>query len=252
MITLLSPAKTLDFETKATTSNYSIPALLTESKQLIQALKKLKPSDISELMGVSDTISTLNAKRFKAFKTPFTQENAKQALLAFKGDVYIGMQAARYKEKDFAFAQKHLRILSGLYGVLRPLDLIQPYRLEMGTKFPSGRGKDLYAFWGDSITNELNNDLTDGMVINLASKEYFKAVKPAKLRGNIITPVFKEYKNGKYAVIGLFAKRARGLMADYIIQHRIKNPEDIKAFDIEGYRFNKKLSTKDEWVFVRG
>jgi cytoplasmic iron level regulating protein YaaA (DUF328/UPF0246 family) len=255
MLIVLSPAKTLDFETKPVTDTYTVPEMLSESKVLVKELKKLKPTAIAELMGVSDKIAKLNADRFKAFKTPFTPDNAKQAVLAFKGDVYQGLKATRYKEKDLAFAQQHLRILSGLYGLLKPLDLIQPYRLEMGTSFKNERGKDLYAFWDDGITKALNKALKaqkDDVLVNLASNEYFKAVKPKLLKGKIITPVFKEYKNGKYAVIGLLAKKARGMMADYIISNRLTNPEDMKAFKQEGYRFDARLSKANEWVFIRG
>ena len=253
MLIILSPAKRLDYKTPSATMQYTQPAMLEESKKLIKGLKKLKAEDISQLMKVSDKIAALNVERYNSFSTPFTPKTAKQAVLAFQGDVYVGLCATRYIEEDFAFAQAHLRILSGLYGVLRPLDLMQPYRLEMGTKYANSKGNDLYAFWGNKITEALNAALEaqEGEVlINLASTEYFKAVRPEKVRGRILTPVFKEKKEDGYKIIGVMAKKARGVMADFIIQNRLHDIEKLKEFTALGYEFNKKLSNNNEWVFT--
>lgn len=253
MLIILSPAKRLDYKTPATTSQYTEPELLKESKKLIKELRKISAEDVKALMKVSDNIAALNVERYRDFSTPFTPENAKQAVLAFQGDVYVGLCASRYTEEDFAYTQEHLRILSGLYGVLRPLDLMQPYRLEMGTRFATDKGEDLYQFWGDTITKQLNKALAaqgDDILINLASAEYFKAVNPKTLKGQIITPVFKEKREKGYKIIGVMAKKARGVMADYIIQNRVKDVEDIKQFMSLGYQFNQNLSTENEWVFT--
>ncbi len=216
-------------------------------------LLELSPEDIGGLMKISEKLSHLNWQRFHDFCRPFTPENAKQALLAFRGDVYAGIDTENYNAEDFEFAQQHLRMLSGLYGVLRPLDLIQPYRLEMGTKLDNPRGKNLYEFWGKQITELLNQDLDNDepLLINLASNEYFKSVKPALLNGKILTLSLKENKNGIYKVVAIYAKRARGLMANYIIKNRIIEVEQVKNFSLEDYRFNDILSTSDEWVFTR-
>ena len=205
-------------------------------------------------MKVSDKIGELNHQRFMNWHTPFDSDNAKQAVLAFKGDVYTGLDAQNFKAADFKFAQKHLRILSGLYGLLRPLDLMQAYRLEMGTKFENQRGKNLYEFWGDEITNALNAQLKkvkSDVLVNLASNEYFKAVKPKNLNAEIITPVFKDFKSGKYKIVSFYAKKARGLMSAYVIHNQITDVEDIKGFDYEGYQYNPEMSTAREWVFTR-
>jgi cytoplasmic iron level regulating protein YaaA (DUF328/UPF0246 family) len=205
-------------------------------------------------MGISEKLAELNVDRFKSWKPPFDSRNAKQSILAFKGDVYLGLEVENYVARDFDFAQKSLRILSGLYGVLRPLDLIQPYRLEMGTRLPNKKGDDLYAFWGDAITKGISEDLSrhrNKTLINLASNEYFKSVRPDLLPGDVITPVFKDYNKGTYKVMSFFAKRARGLMASYIVQHRINKPADIKEFDVDGYQFNDSFSTDTNWVFTR-
>ena len=205
-------------------------------------------------MSISDKLAGLNAARFEAWQTPFTPENAKQAVLAFKGDVYTGLDAKTLSAEDFVFAQSHLRILSGLYGLLRPLDLMQAYRLEMGTRFANTRGKDLYAFWGNQITKKLNQEMqqqTDNVLVNLASNEYFKAVKPAAFDGEVFTPVFKDLKNGQYKIISFYAKKARGLMVRYIIDNKITRVEDLKGFDYEGYAFNADMSQGNEWVFTR-
>lgn len=254
MLILISPAKTLDFDTAPVTDKHTQPDFLKDSKALIKELRELSPADISGLMKISDKLGVLNFDRYQAFKTPFTPANAKQAALAFQGDVYTGLAAETFKARDFDFAQKHLRILSGLYGLLRPLDLIQPYRLEMGTKFKNQRGDNLYQFWGDSLTTAINEQLaaTKGKtLVNLASNEYYKAVKPKQIDAEIITPVFKDWKNGQYKIISFYAKKARGLMSAYIIKNRITSAEDIKGFDVDGYGFAPELSKEREWVFTR-
>ncbi|MCR8922036.1 peroxide stress protein YaaA [Dasania sp. GY-MA-18] len=254
MLMLISPAKTLDFETPAKTKVHSEPDFLAHSQQLIDELRELSPSDISELMSISDKLGELNHQRFHNWHTPFDSNNAKAAVLAFKGDVYTGLNAESFNSKSFNFAQKHLRILSGLYGLLRPLDLIQPYRLEMGTKFANQRGKNLYEFWGNDITDAINAQLKkikSDVIINLASNEYFKAVKPKALNAEIITPVFKDCKNGKYKIISFYAKKARGLMSAYIIENQLSDATAIKKFDTDGYRYNAAMSTAREWVFTR-
>lgn len=254
MLMLLSPAKNLDFETAPTTKKYTQPDLLLHAEELIEPLRKLAPHDVSELMKISDKLGQLNYDRFQAWQPPFDESNAKQAALAFNGDVYAGLDAPSFSAKDFTFAQKHLRILSGLYGLLRPLDLIQPYRLEMGTKFANPRGKDLYAFWGEVITEQLNQQLKalkSDKLVNLASNEYFKAVKPKSLNADIITPAFKDWKNGQYKIISFYAKKARGLMSAYAIKEQITQAEDLKGFNVEGYGYNDELSTTQQWVFTR-
>ncbi len=254
MLLLISPAKTLDVKTPAPTTEFTQADFLKESKQLISELRVLAPQDISQLMSISDKLGVLNFDRFASWKTPFKPSNAKQALFAFQGDVYTGMQAENFSAADIEFAQQHLRILSGLYGLLRPLDLMQAYRLEMGTGFANSRGKNLYEFWGESITKAINKQLAalnSSVVINLASNEYFSAVKPKLLKAEIITPIFKDKKNGQYKIISFFAKKARGMMSAYIIQNRINDPEAIKRFDVAGYNFNAALSSERDWVFTR-
>lgn len=254
MLIVISPAKTLDFETPTVTNLNSDIEFLSESKQLIRELRKLKVDDIKDLMSISPKLAQLNFDRIHEWNPPFTAENAKQALLAFKGDVYTGIDAATFTDKDFERAQTDLRILSGLYGVLKPMDLIQAYRLEMGKKLENKKGKDLYTFWGDKITKSINASLKeDGHkeIINLASNEYFKSINKKKLKAEIITPVFKDLKNGQYKMISFFAKKARGLMTRFIIQNEITNAEDLKAFDSEGYIFNPGLSKEKELVFTR-
>jgi cytoplasmic iron level regulating protein YaaA (DUF328/UPF0246 family) len=254
MLLLISPAKTLDVETPAPTTEFTQADFLKESKQLISELRVLAPHDISQLMSISDKLGLLNFDRFASWKTPFKPSNAKQALFAFQGDVYTGMQAETFSPEDIEFAQQHLRILSGLYGLLRPLDLMQAYRLEMGTSFANSRGKNLYEFWGESITKAINKQLAalnGSVVINLASNEYFSAVKPKLLKAEIITPIFKDKKNGQYKIISFFAKKARGMMSAYIIKNRISDPEVIKQFDVAGYSFNAALSSERDWVFTR-
>lgn len=253
MLTVISPAKTLDFETPATTEKYSQPVFLKQSQQLIAGLKKCSVQEIASLMSISDKLAGLNVARYQQWQTPFTPDNAKQAILAFKGDVYTGLDADTLDAKGLDFAQDHLRILSGLYGVLKPLDLMQPYRLEMGTKFGVNGGKDLYDFWGSQIRESLAAEpaFKDKTLINLASNEYFKAVEAKQLDANIITPVFKDWKNGQYKMISFYAKKARGLMSRFIIDHTIDKPEKLKAFDYEGYRFSAEMSKGNDWVFIR-
>jgi len=254
MLTVISPAKTLDFETPALTDEFTQPAHLQLSRQLIKRLKTLSANDLSNLMSVSDNIAQLNVDRFKHWKTPFTSDNARQALFAFKGDVYIGLDAYSMNADNIDFAQKHLRMLSGLYGLLRPLDLMQAYRLEMGTRLDTDQGGNLYQFWNGRITNSINSELKSmdtPVLINLASNEYFKSIKTKSVKGEIINPIFKEYHNGKYQIISFFAKKARGLMARYIIDHELTEAEALKGFNIEGYAFDKNLSRDKDWVFSR-
>lgn len=254
MLILISPAKTLDYQSELATTRYTQPELLDNSQQLIREARKLSAPQIKKLMGISDKLADLNATRFHDWQPDFTPDNARQAILAFKGDVYTGLQAETFSEADFDFAQQHLRMLSGLYGVLRPLDLMQPYRLEMGIRLENARGKDLYHFWGDTITEKLNDALSaqgDDIVVNLASDEYFKSVKPKVLKGRIIKPVFLDEKNGKFKVISFYAKKARGLMTRFIIENRLNRPEQLKTFNSEGYFFDEETSAADELVFKR-
>lgn len=254
MLTVISPAKTLDFETPALTDEFTQPAYLRQSRQLIKRLRKFSADDLSTLMGVSSNIANLNADRFRHWKTPFKPENARQALFAFKGDVYIGLDAYSMNENNISFAQQHLRMLSGLYGLLRPLDLMQPYRLEMGTRLNTDLGENLYQFWDGRITDAVNKELKSmdsPILINLASNEYFKSIKTRAIKSDIVTPVFKEYHKGKYQIISFFAKKARGLMSRYIIDHELTDAESIKGFNIEGYAFDEALSRGNDWVFSR-
>lgn len=254
MLILISPAKTLDYQSPLATTRFTQPELLDHSQQLIKVARSLSAPEIKALMGISDKLADLNATRFHDWQPDFTPENARQAILAFKGDVYTGLQAETFSEVDFDFAQQHLRMLSGLYGVLRPLDLMQPYRLEMGIRLANAKGSDLYQFWGDTITDKLNDALAaqgDEVVVNLASDEYFRAVKPKKLKAEIVKPVFLDEKNGKFKVISFYAKKARGLMSRYIIENRLTTPEQLKAFDVDGYFFDEETSGKNELVFKR-
>ncbi len=254
MLIVISPAKTLDFETVPMTKIHTQPEFLKQSRQLIKQLKELTPVEISSLMKISDKLGALNSARFNAWKTPFTLDNAKQALLAFRGDVYTGINVESFTNQDLKFAQQHLRILSGLYGVLRPLDLIQAYRLEMGTGLENKKGKDLYKFWSVKLTDQINQDIKASKskhLINLASNEYFKSLQAKNINAEIIVPVFKDYKNGQYKIISFFAKKARGLMSTYIIKNRIKDPEEIKAFNVNGYKFCKSESNDKNKVFQR-
>ncbi|MCH8499531.1 MAG: peroxide stress protein YaaA [Marinobacter sp.] len=253
MLMVISPAKTLDYESPLATGTYTQPAFLDDACELIDQLKALEPHQVSNLMHISDKLGQLNAERFQQWHQPFTPDNARQAILAFKGDVYTGLAAENFSEQDFKFAQTHLRILSGLYGLLRPLDLMQPYRLEMGTRFANSRGKDLYGFWGNRITDALNTDLAKQgkVLINLASNEYFKSVNTKALDARIITPQFKDWKSGQYKMISFYAKKARGLMCAYAITNRLTDAEALKQFDWEGYRYSEEQSKGDNWVFLR-
>ncbi len=253
MIIVISPSKTLDFSDHPFKS-HTQPRQQQQSQLLIDTVKQLDPEALLALMKISEKLSLLNWQRYQDFQLPFSLKNAKQALLAFKGDVYGGIDSDNYNEDDFAFAQDHLRILSGLYGALRPLDLIQPYRLEMGTRLQNQRGKNLYEFWDTQVTELLNQDLKSDetpLLINLASNEYFKVIKTKELKYKVLTLAFKENKAGVYKVIAIHAKRARGLMTDFIIKNRLTAPEQIKAFNLESYRFNEALSSDKEWVFSR-
>ena len=254
MLMVISPAKTLDFDTLPTTSEHTTPDFLDDSEELIEQLREMSPHAISALMKISDKLGNLNFDRYLNWDKKFTPDNAKQALLAFKGDVYTGLDAESMSSDDLLWAQDHLRILSGLYGLLRPLDLIQAYRLEMGTKLANGRGKDLYQFWGSKITDALNQQQADEslpVLVNLASNEYFKSVQSKQLNAEIITPVFKDWKGDKYKIISFYAKKARGLMVAYIIRNRLNDVEQIKNFDSEGYVYNPAMSSASEWVFTR-
>ena len=252
MIIVISPAKSLDFETPTEHLPSTQPEYIAESTELIDQLRVLGSADIAGLMSISDKLADLNYQRYQDWQPKFTVSNSKQALLAFTGDVYQGIDAGSMNEGDLQFAQQHLRILSGLYGLLKPLDLMQPYRLEMGTGFTNTKGKNLYEFWGSQLTEELNRLLeTEQVLVNLASNEYFKAVKAKEITGEIITPQFKDYKNGKYKIISFFAKRARGAMARFIIQNQLDQPEQLKAFDWQGYGFDADMSAGNEWVFSR-
>ncbi len=254
MIIVLSPAKTLDYDTPAHVPTYSQPDMLPQAQELIDQLRQVSPQDLATLMKLSDKLAALNVARYGSWQQPFTPDNAKQAVLAFKGDVYTGLDAENLSAEDLAWAQDHLRILSGLYGLLRPLDLMQAYRLEMGTKFANHKGKDLYQFWDQQITEALNSELTTDsapVLVNLASNEYFKSVKTKQLEADVITPVFKDQKNGQYKVISFFAKKARGLMARWAIQQRLTDVEALKTFTDAGYYFSPEQSKAKEWVFLR-
>lgn len=254
MLMVISPAKTLDFQRPLATQRYTQPELLPRSAALIDLCRQLTPARIGTLMGISDKLASLNAARFQAWQTPFTPDNARQAILAFKGDVYTGLAAETFSEAQFDFAQRHLRILSGLYGVLRPLDLMQPYRLEMGIRLANPAGASLYHYWGATLTDKLNQALAeqgDALVINLASDEYFRAVQPARINGRVIKPVFLDEKNGQYKVISFNAKKARGMMSRFIITEGLTQPEPLKAFNAGGYRFDAAASSDNEWVFKR-
>jgi len=250
MLMVISPSKTQDFSAPDI-QDFTSTRQLSESEVLVKILKKKTRNELSKLMSISDKLAELNYGRFQDFSTPFDFKNAKQALLAFKGDVYNGIDAPNLSKKDLAFAQDNLRILSGLYGVIRPLDLIVPYRLEMGTRLENSKGKNLYEFWGDKISKLLNEDEAE-VIINLASNEYFKGIDKKALKSQVINIVFKELKGDAYKIIGIYAKRARGLMVQFMIKNRIKNPQDLKAFKAEDYCFRKEMSDSTTWVFTRG
>jgi cytoplasmic iron level regulating protein YaaA (DUF328/UPF0246 family) len=254
MLVLLSPAKSLDYATPLRGQVHTDPLFVKQSQQLIKVLRSYTPPQISQLMDVSDTLAGLNVARYQAWRAKATPQNARQAVLAFDGDVYDGLNARSLDDAALDWAQQHLCMLSGLYGVLRPLDLMQPYRLEMGTRLPTDRGQDLYAFWGDSITDYLNSrqaEERDPVVVNLASQEYFKAVKPKRLRARLVECVFEDYKSGVYKIISFNAKRARGAMARFAITQRATRPEQLQAFDVDGYRFQAGLSSSERLVFRR-
>jgi cytoplasmic iron level regulating protein YaaA (DUF328/UPF0246 family) len=254
MLTVISPAKTLDFDTPPTTRKTTQPQFIDRSAELVEDARAMSPDDIRELMGVSEKIADLNHRRFMNWGIPFSLDNAKQSVLAFKGDVYTGLAADTLSAAQLTFAQKHLRILSGLYGLLRPLDLMQPYRLEMGLKFANRGGANLYQFWGDAITGALNTQLKKSgtpVLVNLASNEYFKSVQSRALDAEIITPVFKDLKGDKYKIISFYAKKARGQMARFIIENALNEPDGLRKFKTDGYRYNKAESSARELVFTR-
>ena len=254
MLTVLSPAKSLDFESKLATRRHTEPRLLGESGALIDVMRTKTPADIARLMHISDDLAHLNATRYAEYDAEHTLRNARQAILAFNGDVYLGMEARTFDARDLTEAQKSIRILSGLYGLLRPLDLIQPYRLEMGIRLANPGGKDLYAFWGERIVDALNAALTEtgaSALVNLASEEYFKSVRVKKLAAPVIQPVFEDWSGGRYKVVSFFAKRARGLMARHVLVKRLKKVEGLKKFAEEGYAFDKEASDAVRWVFRR-
>jgi len=256
LLMVLSPAKSLDFTSPPTTTVATQPQYVAQAEALVEGLRQLSPQQLGALMGISDKLAALNAARFAEWKPSFTPQDSKQAVLAFNGDVYEGLDAPSLSESDLQWAQRHLRILSGLYGVLRPLDLIRPYRLEMGTAWPNSKGKDLYAYWGSQIAEALNADLAAGagepVLVNLASDEYFRSVDRDVLDARVVQPVFQDgTPQSGYKVVSFYAKRARGLMARYAIQNRITEVEQLKGFDREGYRFVPEASDADRWVFRR-
>ncbi len=254
MLAIISPAKTLDFESAVKNFPVSQPHFTDYSEQLIEICRKLSPQDLSSLMSISDKLAGLNVARFAEWTKIHNENNSRAALFAFKGDVYTGLDADSLSEDDVLFAQSHLRMLSGLYGLLKPLDLMQPYRLEMGTKLANPKGKDLYAFWGNVITQAVQQAIDeqgDNVLINLASDEYYKSVKENQLKAKIIKPVFLDNKSGKYKVISFYAKKARGLMCRYLIQNRLTDIEQLKEFDLGGYWFDSASSTETEFVFKR-
>lgn len=250
MLILISPAKTLDYS-QPDFKEYTNTDFQSETHTLVRVMKKKSAKEIAELMDVSDNLADLNKERYKTFQKEFTPENSKQALLAFKGDVYTRIEVDSYSKEDFEFAQSHLRILSGLYGLLKPLDLIQPYRLEMGTRLETTKGKNLYEYWDKKIAKAINEVAKGRPVVNLASQEYFKAVDLKTLKSPLVNIHFKEFKNGTYQVIGLFAKQARGMMTNFAVKTRVTDPADLKLFNQERYEFSANLSTDSDWVFVR-
>ena len=252
MLIVLSPAKSLDLETPPTTSLHSTPDFLDHSAQLIERMRQFSPAEVGSLMGISDALSSLNVARYASWMPELTE--ARQAIMAFNGDVYAGFEARTLQSDQLDYAQSRVRILSGLYGLLRPLDLIHPHRLEMGTRLSTARGKDLYAFWGDTITDALNRTAGEQgakVLVNLASEEYFKSVRPRQLTVPVITPVFEDWKNGKYKIISFYAKRARGMLARYAAVNGVRDPEQLKQFDVDGYGFVPDASNDTSWVFRR-
>lgn len=254
MLIVISPAKSLDYTTAPGTSNFTMPEMLEDSEKLIGRLQKMSPKQLSILMGISANLGELNFQRFQSWQLPFTPENAKQAVLAFNGDVYQGLAAETLSEEQLQLAQTKLRILSGLYGVLKPLDIIQPYRLEMGTTMKYYGSKNLYEFWNPAITKKINEAVAEsgsGILVNLASNEYFKSIDKKKLKAEIVTPEFKDLKNGTYKMISFFAKKARGLMTRFILENNISDVDSLQAFDLDGYNFNPRLSKPENPVFTR-
>jgi cytoplasmic iron level regulating protein YaaA (DUF328/UPF0246 family) len=254
MLIVLSPAKSLDYKTPVKVKAPTLPEFASESAKLIADLKKLSPQDVAHLMGLSDQLAALNVGRYRDWSKKFTEENSKPAIYAFDGDVYDGFDVKSLPTKALDFAQDHIRILSGLYGALRPLDLMQPYRLEMGTSFKNARGKDLYAFWGERVTDSLKKVLEKQkkpILLNLASEEYFKVLQSKNLECPVISPVFQDAKDGKYKIISFYAKRARGLMARYVVENRIIDPEDLKGFDLDGYKYVASESKPEKPLFKR-
>lgn len=254
MITVLSPAKTLDYDSPVSIKKASEPRFLRDAASLARLMKKKSAKDLSGMMNISPKLADLNVERFQNWSSSSQSEEQRQALLAFKGDVYLGLEADSYSARDFNFAQKNLRILSGLYGLLKPLDLIQPYRLEMGIKLKNSKGNDLYKFWNKTIAGALTQELAghrNKTLINLASIEYFKAVDLDFLPNKVITPIFKDYNKGTYKILSFFSKKARGMMATYIVKNRINQPEALKSFDTNGYHYSEELSKDNQWVFTR-
>lgn len=254
MLIVISPAKSLYSHSPIQFEKFTQPEFLPEAEKIVSVLKKKKPIQLAKLMDISPKLAELNYHRFQEWSLPFSPENSWQAVLMFNGDVYQGLKAETFSEAEFETAQQDLRILSGVYGLLKPLDLIQPYRLEMGTAIGIARKKNLYEFWKTKITTKLNVEMAENnrkVLINLASNEYFSVIDTKKIKARIITPAFKEHKDGQYQMVSFYAKRARGLMSRFIIQNQISDPEEIKAFDLEGYYFNNQLSQADNWVFTR-
>jgi cytoplasmic iron level regulating protein YaaA (DUF328/UPF0246 family) len=254
MLIVLSPAKSLDYKTAVKVKATTLPEFIPESAKLITELKKLAPQDVAKLMGISDQLAALNVGRYRDWSKKFTEENSKPAIYAFDGDVYDGLDIKTLNAKAVDFAQDHIRILSGLYGALKPLDLMQPYRLEMGTAFKNARGKDLYAFWGNRVTESIKKVLEKQkkpVLLNLASEEYFKVLQPRELGCPVISPVFQDAKDGKYKIISFYAKRARGLMARYVVENRLTDPADLKGFNLDGYKYYAADSKLDKPVFRR-
>jgi len=254
MLIVLSPAKSLDYKTPVQVKTPTLPEFVSESAKLIADLQKLSPQDVAKLMGLSDQLAALNVGRYRDWSKKFTAENSKPAIYAFDGDVYDGFDVKTLNSKDVAFAQDHIRILSGLYGALKPLDLMQAYRLEMGTSFKNARGKDLYAFWGSRVTDSLKKVLEKQkkpVLLNLASEEYFKVLQPKELDCSVIAPVFQDAKDGKYKIISFYAKRARGLMARYVVENRITDPANLKGFNVDGYKYFAAESTLEKPIFRR-
>lgn len=254
MIAILSPAKTLDMKVNIPEVPVTIPGFLPDSEELVRELRKLGPRELSDLMQISPALARENVERYTRWSLPFTPDNSRPAILAFKGEVYRGLKSKELDTEDLVYAADHIRILSGLYGILCPLDLMQAYRLEMGTALENSRGKDLYAFWGDKLTKALMKDLEssgEAVLVNLASQEYFRSLDPKKMSCGIITPEFKESRGGSYRMVTVYAKKARGMMARFMVKNRIEKAEDLKHFEEEGYQYNDKLSGKDKWVFTR-